>query len=75
MAQHSTTFSVRLDTPSRALQNFTIDEGIIRRSRPAFLLLIKDLRSQMGLAHSVFRTGEKADFERMLDDMLGRVKP
>lgn len=28
----------------------------------------------MGLAHNVFRMGEKADFERMLDDMLGRAK-
>ena len=41
----------------------------------ATYLHIKDLRSQMGLAHSVFRTGEKADFERMLDDLLDRAKP
>jgi hypothetical protein len=26
------------------------------------------------LAHNVFRTGEKADFERMLGDILGRAK-
>jgi hypothetical protein len=28
----------------------------------------------MGLAHNVFRTGERTDFERMLDDILGRAK-
>lgn len=28
----------------------------------------------MGSAHNVFKTGQKADFERMLDDILGRAK-
>jgi hypothetical protein len=28
----------------------------------------------MGLAHNLFRTAEKGDFERMLDDMLSRSK-
>jgi hypothetical protein len=28
----------------------------------------------MGVAHNVFGTGETSDFERMLDDILGRAK-
>jgi hypothetical protein len=61
-------------TPSRALPSYTTGAAIIRRSRPVSSLHIKDISSLRGLVHNVFRTGDKADFERMLNDILDRVK-